>query len=714
MNGARCFLASCVLAVFVSESHAEDNAEHHAFAQQLASRITLTAEENAWIKQAPIIRFRVVENPPEQSFEKGTAVGLSVDYAKTICATLKLRCEFVPYLGGTFTESLQRIGKPLGPDVMLTGRPTPEREALALFTKPYLFTPSVILTRKTAPNIFSLADLSGKKVLIERGYVIAKLLKDSVPSIELLVVDTTTQALESLAGGIGDAYIGNLTTSTFLVAKLNLANLKVAAPTNFPIQGESMMVRLDYPELVSLIDKVFAALTPGEKQQLQNYWYSLNYGDREWRSYGITISLAAGFLAFVLAILLLLNRQLRIQAQKIAKQLIRLQDTLPGALYEYKIGADGIGEFLYFSESIHAVTGYDAHVLLGSHNLLTNRIHHEDLPRFSSAITISRETGKPFFVEVRLQVADGSWKWLQMNAAAQSEDYTTTWSGHILDITERKRLEMTAERALVIQQENEAIARHLKEKEHLVTTILNDNRSAVTDALSASIAHELNQPLGASSLNIQFLKHQLDRDDLPPSLNREILNNLDDDNQRAANFIQTLRSIFLDSNPTSSVLDLNAQIQEVLGILRPAISAANISLDLQFSAGLHVVISKNDLQKVLLNLINNAIESMRAGLRTADSNESNTITLSSSRVGESIFLSVTDNGRGIPTEQIPSLFELLASNQEKATGVGLWLCQHIIHRYAGKIWHEQPNTTGCRFVIELPSYLGSSSLQRLP
>jgi signal transduction histidine kinase len=162
------------------------------------------------------------------------------------------------------------------------------------------------------------------------------------------------------------------------------------------------------------------------------------------------------------------------------------------------------------------------------------------------------------------------------------------------------------------------------------------------------------------------------------------------------------------------VLDLNAQIQEVLGILRSAISAANISLDLQFSAGLHVVIQKNDLQKVLLNIINNAIESLRAGSSTSGSNESNTITLSSSRVGESVFLSVTDNGRGIPTEQIPSLFELLAGNQDKATGVGLWLCQHIIHRYAGKIWHEQPNTTGCRFVIELPSYLGPSSLQRLP
>lgn len=154
---------------------------------------------------------------------------------------------------------------------MLTGRRTREREAFALFTESYLFTPSVILTRPTAPNIFSLAELSGKKVLVNRGYVIAKLIKDNVPSVKLIIVNTTSQALESLAGEIGDAYVGNLTSITFLASKLNLSNLKVAAPTNFPIQGESMMVRTDRPELVTMIDKVFDAITPREKQQLQNY-----------------------------------------------------------------------------------------------------------------------------------------------------------------------------------------------------------------------------------------------------------------------------------------------------------------------------------------------------------------------------------------------------------------------------------------------------------
>ncbi len=712
MNWYKCLLILCSLMLWSPVIDATEQVPRDGVAQNIASRLTLTTTERAWLEQAPVVRFRVAENPPEQFFKNGVAVGLSVDYAKIICANLKLQCVFTPYLGGPFAEALKKIGKADGPDIVLTGRRTREREAFALFTEPYLFTPSVILTRQTVPNIFSLAELSGKKVLVERGYVIAKLIKDNVPSVELITVNTTSQALESLAGGIGDAYIGNLTSSTFLAAKLNLANLKVAAPTNFPIQGESMMVRTDWPELVTMIDKVFDAITPGEKQQLQNYWYSLDYGDRHWRFIGITLSIAAALLALALLTFFYRNRQLRTQAQKTSNQMRRLEDTLPGALYEYAIDADGIGQFIYFSENIYFITGYRALDLMGRDQLLTKGIHLEDLPKFLISIKSARRTGKPFFVELRFQVADGSWKWLQMNAAAQGKDFMTTrWSGLILDITDRKHIENIADRSAIIEQEYAAVKHLLKEKDYLVASMLHDNHHAVANALSSSIAHALNQPLGASSLNIQFLKRQLERDELSTSVGREILNNLDEDNQRAASFIQTLRSIFLDSNVTSTTLDLNEQIQEVLSIVRPVILNANITLDLQFSPGLYVAIQKNDLQKVLLNLINNALEAFITESSTAHVYRSNTITICTTRSFDSVLLSISDNGRGIPSEKIPSLFDLLANDQEKATGLSLWLCQHIIHRYDGRIWYEQPNTVGCRFIVELPFYAESTNLQ---
>jgi PAS domain S-box-containing protein len=695
----------CGLMLLTSVSRASEGLNHNEFAQLISSRVTLTEEESTFLKGSPLIRFRVAENPPEQFFENGVAVGLSIDYAKIACATFNLKCVFIPYLGGPFAEALAKIGQADGPDVFLTGRRTPEREELALFTNPYLFTPSVILTRNTSPNIFSLADLSDKTVVIERGYVIGKLLQESVPNIKLMTVDNTLQALETLAGGIGDAYVGNLTTATFVTAKLNLANLKVAAPTNFPVQGESMMVRRDWPELASLIDKTLLALSPGEKQQLQNYWYALKYDDGGWRAYGMWISVAAGALALALAAFLFRNRQLRVVAQQSARQMKRLESTLPGALYEYTTGTDGICEFRYFSDSIQSVIGYSPADLIGSGNPLTHHIHAEDLPRFLNTVQISRETGKPFFIEVRIQTAQGSWKWIQMNAAAQGDDdMKTTWSGHLLDISERKNLERSAERATLIELENKAISRLLKEKEHFVTAMLNDNRNAATGALSASIAHELNQPLGASSLNIQFLKRQLERNELNPSLSREILNNLDEDNQRAADVIEALRSIFLDSKPSPTALNINEQIQEVLSATRPIISKANITLDLQFSAGLLVAIHKDELHKILLNLITNAIESFDDSLATKDPAYIRTLSIHAARQAQTIYLSVTDNGRGISTDKSPTLFDLLSTQNDQSAGLGLWLCQHIVLRYGGKIWHEQPSTGGSRFNVELPAW----------
>lgn len=710
MKSRVVILALICFTHLMSLSHASESVIDQQFAQQIANRISISPEENAWIQRAPVLRFRVAENSPEQYFEDGKAVGLSVDYAQIICTAFKLRCEFVPYLGGSFAEALNKIGDPDGPDIMLTGRSSPERKKFALFTKPYLFTPSVILTRTTSPNIFSLSDLAGKKVVIERGYLIGKLLEENIPDIQLISVDNTSKALETLAGGIGDAYVGNLTTSTFLSSKLNLTNLKIAAPTNFPIQGESMMVRRDWPEFVSLFDKTLLALTPAEKQNIQNHWYSLKYDERGWRSFSMVATVTTGVLAIALLSFLYRNRQLRVRAQQTTRQLKHLEDNLPGALCEFVMGPDGVDGFRYFSDPIHSLLGYTPREFIERTNLFNTLIHPDDLSRFVQALQQSRNSDQPLFIELRMLYKDSIWKWIQLNAAPQTDaDNHSIWSGHLLDISERKRLQQQADRAAIIQQENEAISRLLKEKDHLVATMLQDNRNAATSALSASIAHELNQPLGATSLNIQFLKRQLERNELTPGISQEILNNLDEDNQRAANIIQSLRSIFLDTNHDVPTLNLSEQIQEVLTVVRPLISEADITLDVCFSPGLYVAIHKNELQKVLLNLITNAIEAFALPSKRLDNNQPKTITITSSNVLDQVQFCVADNGNGIPTDKIPSLFELISSDDNKPTGVGLWLCQHIIHRYGGRIWYEQSELSRTRFIVELPAQKDSGA-----
>jgi signal transduction histidine kinase len=545
-------------------AHANPPFNLEALAESIARNHPPSAVEQAWLNKRPTVRLRLAENPPEQFTENGQPQGLSVDYVQLVCKGYQIDCQFIPFLGGSFSEALQKVGRSDGPDVLLTGRRTPERERMVLFTAEYLFTPSVILTRENAPNIFSIDDLRGKKIVIEKGYVITRRLKETIPDIELIEVIGTPKALETLAGGVGDAYVGNLTTSTFLTTKMGLTNLKIAAPTNFPIQGEAMMVRPDWPELVSLINKSISALSIENKQAIQNRWYSLQFDGGAWKPYAIWTSLFLAILAVLVTALFFWNKRLRAQRLKLS-------------------------------------------------NLL-------------------------------------------------------------------------------------------KEREELVSRLLKANKTAATGALSASIAHELNQPLGASNLNIQFLKMKLEKGELNSELEGEVLAALETDNLRASNIIRSLRSIFMDSSIRSERKNLEELISAVITITSPELSKCNIELRLDLQPNLLITINEGEIQQVLLNLVNNAIEALGASKQTQKR-----IEIRSRQEAAMVNITITDNGPGIPNTDKEVLFELLTSNKQAGMGLGLWLCKHIITRHGGSIQVEDAPGGGASFVVSLPVAQSQSS-----
>lgn len=546
--------------------HANPPFNLEALADSIARNHPPSAVEQAWLNKKPTVRFRLAENPPEQFTENGEPKGLSIDYVKLVCKGYQIDCQFIPLLGGSFSEALQKVGKPDGPDALLTGRRTPERERLVLFTTEYLFTPSVILTRNNAPNIFSMDDLRGKKIVVEKGYVIAARLKELIPDIQFIEVVGTPKALETLAGGVGDAYVGNLTTSTFLTSKLGLTNLKIAAPTNFPIQGEAMMVRPDWPELVSLINKTVGALSIENKQSIQNRWYSLQFDGGAWKPYAIGTSLFLGILAILVTALVYWNRRLRAQRLKLAN--------------------------------------------------------------------------------------------------------------------------------------------FLKEREELISRLLKANKTASTGALSASIAHELNQPLSASNLNIQFLKMKLKKGELNPQLEGEVLAALETDNLRATNIIRSLRSIFMDSSIQTDRKNLEELISVVTTVTKPELSKWNIELFLDLQPKLYIAINEGEMQQVLLNLLNNAIEALHASQQNQ-----RRIKIRSRQEASMVKITIADNGPGIPNEDKELIFELLTSSKEAGMGLGLWLCKHIITRHGGSIQIEDTQGGGAAFVILLPLAQALSGLQ---
>jgi signal transduction histidine kinase len=246
--------------------------------------------------------------------------------------------------------------------------------------------------------------------------------------------------------------------------------------------------------------------------------------------------------------------------------------------------------------------------------------------------------------------------------------------------------------------ENEKITALLKEKERLIYGLLKANKTAATGALSASIAHELNQPLGASNLNIQFLKMKLEKGAINRELGKEILDSLEADNHRAATIVKSLRSIFAEGDSNAEEVQLGSLIAKVLDIVTPELKSKNIQMQLQVDDDLIVKVNSAEIEQVILNLVNNAAQALaNSGMLQRR------IAIDAHKIGKLVQLSVSDNGPGVPLEFKSQLFELLSTTKQTGMGLGLWLSKHIVTRYEGSILHEDADKGGAKFILELPS-----------
>lgn len=249
-----------------------------------------------------------------------------------------------------------------------------------------------------------------------------------------------------------------------------------------------------------------------------------------------------------------------------------------------------------------------------------------------------------------------------------------------------------------VAQENEKITGLLKEKERLIYSLLKANKTAATGALSASIAHELNQPLGASIINIQFLKMKLEKGSLNPEECKEILASLEADNHRAATIVKSLRSIFTEGESNTQKVQLGDLISSVLDIVKPDLNNKNIQTQLHVDDDLVIMVNPSEIEQVILNLINNAAQSF-ASSETLPRR----IVIEAHKAGTSVQLNVSDNGPGVSPEFRPYLFELLNTTKQTGMGLGLWLCKHIVTRYSGSIHYEDAVGGGAKLRVELPS-----------
>jgi signal transduction histidine kinase len=236
------------------------------------------------------------------------------------------------------------------------------------------------------------------------------------------------------------------------------------------------------------------------------------------------------------------------------------------------------------------------------------------------------------------------------------------------------------------------------ESRHRMTELAHANRQATAGELSSSIAHELNQPLGAILTNAETAELILDSTSPDLSEIKEILADIRRDDLRASEVIHRMRSYLKRTPFETKDIDLNDTMREVFEFLSVQASARDIALYLQASPeALRVQGDPVQLQQVILNLMVNSMDAMAAmpnGRTVVGRTEMNG--------GSSAVISISDSGPGIPPNRLNEVFDPFFTTKQQGMGIGLSIARTIVQAHKGRIWAENVASGGAVFRLSLP------------
>jgi signal transduction histidine kinase len=342
---------------------------------------------------------------------------------------------------------------------------------------------------------------------------------------------------------------------------------------------------------------------------------------------------------------------------------------------------------LWWSAEHFRILGLDPNATTPSYELFVDRIHPEDRPTVEETLYKAVRDSSHFQRDFRIVTPDGATKYVHsLGRAAANDANNTEFIGTVMDVTERRIAE-------------EALRSALADLERA-------SRLSTTGQLTASIAHEINQPLAAIITNADacLLWLEADRPDLEEA--RQAATRIVRNGHRAGDIIKSVRALTRKSAPEMVSIDINDLIREVIVLMGAEFRRHSIRVETALPSNLNSVIGDRvQLQQVVLNLIMNGIEAMSESMQGQRQLHVRSANDQSGRVR----VAVEDSGPGLDPARADQLFEAFFTTKPEGMGMGLSICRSIIDAHGGQLWASPNLPNGAVFQFTLPAAVGDAS-----
>src|ERR1700688_3389200 len=339
---------------------------------------------------------------------------------------------------------------------------------------------------------------------------------------------------------------------------------------------------------------------------------------------------------------------------------------------------------VYWSQENYRLLGFDPEGGIPSNEAFYQRIHPEDRERVRREVFLERpEEGPHFDMEFRIVLPGGAIKYVHStghpvrNISGDLLEYV----GTSIDVTERKRADEERERLRQVQADLAHLSR--------VTTM---------GELTASLAHEIRQPISAAVTNGKTCMRWLSRDEPDVAEASEAASRLVKDVTRAADIIGRISSLFKKGALQRELVDVNELIREMIVLLRSEANRYSISIRIELAEDLpKVMADRVQLQQVFMNLMLNGIDAMKGMTGHGE------LTIKSETTDVTVLVSVSDTGVGLPAEQAEQIFKAFFTTKDNGTGMGLPISRSIIESHGGRLWATGASGRGATFQFTLPA-----------